>query len=106
MRPLPRLSLLVALLAVLVFSPVLTFGFVYDDGWTLVDNAWLGHPLSELVGLLASGEALVRKVPDATRPAMVLSLWLDQRLFGTSPAGYHLTSLGLYGLTTFVATRL
>jgi hypothetical protein len=106
MRPLTRLPLLLGLLAVLAFSPALAFGFVYDDAWTIVDNAWLERPLGELVGLLASGEALARNVPDATRPAMVLSLWLDRRLFGLSPVGHHLTSLLLYGLVTFVATRL
>jgi hypothetical protein len=106
MRPLTRFSLLFALLAVVAFSPALTFGFVYDDAWTIVDNTWLERPLVELVSLLASGEALARKVPDATRPAMVLSLWLDRRLFGLSTVGHHLTSLVLYGLTTFVVTRL
>lgn len=106
MRPLTRLSLLIAILAVVAFAPALTFGFVYDDAWTIVDNAWLDKPFAELCGLLASGEALVRKVPDATRPAMVLSLWLDRRLFGLSPVGHHVTSLLLYGATTFVVTRL
>lgn len=106
MRPLTRLALLVAAAAVLAFSPALAFGFVYDDAWTVVDNVWLGKPLGELAGLLASGEALARKVPDATRPAMVLSLWLDRRLFGPSPVGHHLTSLLLYGATVSVVTRL
>jgi hypothetical protein len=106
MRPLTRLSFLVALLAVLAFSPALAYAFVYDDAWTIVDNAWLERPLGELFRLLASGEALVKKVPDATRPAMVLSLWLDRRLFGLSPVGHHLTSLLLYGATAFVVTRL
>jgi hypothetical protein len=106
MRPLTRFSLVVATLAVVAFSPALTFGFVYDDAWTIVDNAWLERPLVELLSLLASGEALAQKVPDATRPAMVLSLWVDRRLFGLSTVGHHLTSLALYGLTTFVVTRL
>jgi hypothetical protein len=106
MRPLTRLSLLVAFVAVQAFSPVLRYGFVYDDAWTVVDNEWLTRPFGELVRLLGTGEALVRKVPDATRPAMVLSLWLDRRLFGLSPFGHHLTSLLLYGATVFVATRL
>jgi hypothetical protein len=106
MRFARRLPLLLGLLAVLAFSPALAFGFVYDDAWTVVDNAWLERPLGELLGLLASGEALASKVPDATRPAMVVSLWLDRRLFGLSPVGHHLTSLLLYGLATFVVTRL
>jgi hypothetical protein len=106
MSPLTRFSLLVGVAAVLAFSPALGFGFVYDDAWTIVDNAWLERPFGELVSLLASGEALLRKVPDATRPAMVLSLWLDRRLLGLSAVGHHLTSLLLYGATTVIATRL
>jgi len=104
--PLTRLCLLVAALAVVAFSPTLTFGWVYDDAWTIVENEWLERSLPELLGLLASGEALVKQVPDATRPAMVLSLWLDRRLFGLSTVGHHLTSLLLYGATAFMATRL
>jgi hypothetical protein len=104
--PITRLSLLIALLAVAAFSPALGFGWVYDDAWTIVENDWLNRPLPELLGLLGSGEALARKVPDATRPAMVLSLWVDRRLFGLSPLGHHLTSLLLYGATAFLATRL
>ena len=96
----------IALGAMLAFSSVLGHGFVYDDAWTIVENRWLNSPLGELIGLLTSGEALARGVPDATRPAMVLSLWLDRRLFGSSPFGPHLVSLLLYGLCCLLATML
>jgi hypothetical protein len=100
----------IALGAILAFSSVLGHGFVYDDGWTIVENRWLDRPFGELAGLLASGEALAKGVPDATRPTMVLSLWLDRRLFGASPVGPHLVSLLLYGgcclLATLLAARL
>src|SRR4051812_13509285 len=43
--------LLVAAVALVAFARVVGFGFVYDDGWTLVDNAWLSRPLPELVAL-------------------------------------------------------
>ena len=92
--------------ALLAFVRVLRFGFVYDDGWTLVDNAWLTRPLPELVRLLVSGEALARHVPDATRPVMVLVEALERRVFGLAPAGYHLDSLLLYALACLLATRL
>jgi hypothetical protein len=85
---------------------VLGHGFVYDDSWTIVENRWLDRPFAELFGLLATGEALVRSVPDATRPAMVLSLWLDRRFFGHSPGGPHLVSLLLYGFNCLLATAL
>jgi hypothetical protein len=90
----------------LAFAPTLAFGFVYDDRWTLVGNAWLERPLVELVGLLASGGALTQHVPDATRPLMVLGHAIERRIFGLNPWGYHLDSLLLYGLACGLATHL
>jgi protein O-mannosyl-transferase len=107
-----RDALLVALGGVIAFLPVLGFGFVYDDGWTIVDNRWLERPLGELVGLLGSGEALAQRMPDATRPVMVLGTAIDRKLFGLWPVGFHLHSLLVYGacaglsaLLAFVLTR-
>jgi hypothetical protein len=96
----------VAAVALVAFARVVGFGFVYDDGWTLMDNAWLSRPLPELVALLASGEALARHVPDATRPVQVLVQALERRVFGLGPAGYHADSLLLYALVCALATRL
>lgn len=101
-----RDALLVALGGVVAFLPVLSFGFVYDDGWTIVENRWLQRPLGELVALLASGEALAKGVPDATRPVMVLGMAIDRKLFGLSPAGFHLHSLLVYGACVGLATLL
>jgi hypothetical protein len=96
----------VALLAVLVFVRVVGFGFVYDDRWTLVDNAWLAHPLGELWRLLAGRGALAHHVPDATRPAMVLMEAVERRVFGLAPWGYHLDSLVLYACVCALVARL
>ncbi len=98
--------LLAAALALAAFARVATFGFAYDDSWTLVDNAWLTHPLAELLQLLASGGAVAKHVPDATRPVMVLFEALERRVFGLAPAGYHVDSLLLYALTCALAARL
>jgi hypothetical protein len=100
------LSLLAAALALVVFARVVTFGFVYDDGFTLVENKWLTRPLAELVGLLVHGEAVARHVPDATRPLMVLAHALERRVYGLSPVGYHVDSLLLYALVCALAARL
>jgi protein O-mannosyl-transferase len=93
-------------LGVLAFAPVVGFGFAYDDHWTIVENTWLERPLLELVSLLASGEAVARRVPDATRPLMALVHALERRVFGLSPWGYHLVSLALYGVCCALAARL
>jgi uncharacterized membrane protein len=93
----------VAAVACAVYAPVVGYGFVYDDHWTVENNAALSSGLAPLLRALATGRAALRGIPDATRPAMVASLWLDRRLFGSDPAGYHLHSLLLYALVTGVA---
>jgi hypothetical protein len=93
----------VALLAVVVFAPVVTFGFAYDDHWTVEHNPALTGPLAPLLRSLFAGRGAAHGIPDATRPAMVVSLWLDAHLFGSDPAGYHLHSLLLYGACAALA---
>jgi hypothetical protein len=99
-----RHAVWVAALAVLVFLPVLRWGFVYDDDWTITQNVSLERPLGDLISSLASGRSLAERVPNATRASTVLSFWLDRKLFGASPVGYHLHSLLLYGLCCGFAT--
>jgi hypothetical protein len=89
---------LVAAVAGATYSRVPGFGFIYDDYWTVVGNTYLDRPFRELVAAAISGRSVEWNMPDATRPWMGLSLWLDRRLFGLSPGGYHLHSLGLYAL--------
>ncbi|HEY3498235.1 MAG TPA: hypothetical protein VGK73_26235 [Polyangiaceae bacterium] len=96
----------VAGVALLVFAPVLGLGFTYDDDWTITENAWLKAPLGELVGLLASGESLAKRVSNATRPFTVLSFWFDRNLFGGFTPGYHAHSLVLYAVCAAFATIL
>jgi hypothetical protein len=91
-------STLVALVAVVTYGRVRDFGFIYDDYWTVVGNTFLDRPFGELVAAAVSGRSVEWNMPDATRPGMGLSLWLDRRLFGLSSGGYHLHSLGLYAL--------
>jgi tetratricopeptide (TPR) repeat protein len=86
----------VAAVAALAYARVLSFGFVYDDYWTIVTNTHLERSLLELVGLAWSGKSLAVGVPDATRPLMGWSSWLDRRLFGLEPWAHHLHSLLLY----------
>jgi len=97
------LPILAAAVGALTFASVVGFDFAYDDRWTLVENQWLDHSLSELTRLLATGDALRRHVPDATRPVMVLLHALERRAYGLAPSGYHLDSLLLYALACALA---
>lgn len=94
------------LAAALPYLQTFGFGFIYDDYWTVAGNRHLDKPLFELLRALVSGRALAWDMPDATRPLMSLSLWLDRRLFGSSPAGYHVDSVVLYVTVSISAAAL
>jgi protein O-mannosyl-transferase len=94
---------LVALVASAAYAPSLGHGFIYDDYWTVVGNRHLDKPLGELLRAAASGRSVEWKMPDATRPTLGLSLWLDRQLFGLSAAGHHLQSVFLYALVSVLA---
>jgi hypothetical protein len=52
------------------------------------------------------GSGLRQNIPDITRPAMLASVWVDHRIFGSAPAGYHLQSWLLYLAVVLTARRL
>jgi len=93
----------IALAATVAFGSSVTFGFVYDDHWTVEGNRALDMSLGRLLGTLFAGRGVAQGIPDATRPTMVTSLWVDRRLFGVDPSGYHLHSLLLYCLSSVLA---
>lgn len=100
------LPALAAGLGIAAYASALTFDFVYDDHWTIVENGWLGRPFVELVSLLARGTAASTGVPDATRPLMVLGHAIERRVFGLAAWGYHLDSIVLYGAVSAAAVYL
>lgn len=105
-------SAFAAAIAGVCFARVLTLGFAYDDSWTIVHNRALLHPLSRLLHAMLLGTRATAAIPDSTRPTMVVSVWIERRLFHTNPAGFHATSLVLYaaccaaaGLALLALTR-
>jgi hypothetical protein len=84
-------ALILALLVALAHGPALGGGFVYDDHWTIVDNAFVREP-GNLTRLLSPGPAQAA-VPDAGRPALLATEIADHALWGLSPRGWHLQNL-------------
>jgi hypothetical protein len=82
-----------------VFSPAIENGFVnWDDTAMVVDNA----------GYRAPGWATIRYAFTSTwyghyHPLTWLSFTLDSRLWGTVPAGFHLTNVVLHALGAALA---
>ncbi|MFV8749494.1 tetratricopeptide repeat protein [Nannocystaceae bacterium ST9] len=89
-----------------VHLPLLGFGLVYDDGWTLRANGFLRPGVFEL-GLLLSPEAVARHVPDAFRPTLVVFDMLSYRAIGLTPWAHHLISILLHlGVCALLARLL
>ncbi len=84
------------------FLPALDNGFVlWDDERNFLDNPHYrglgGHQIAWMFTTFLSGLYI---------PVTWLTLGLDYTLWGMNPAGYHLTSLVLHGLTAVVVYRI
>ncbi|MFO0715113.1 MAG: tetratricopeptide repeat protein [Sandaracinus sp.] len=85
------------------FARGLGFEHVYDDHSTVEATPAFALSFGELLGALARGDT---SIPDVSRPAMVVSAYLDHTLWGSGPFGPHLSSLLLYVACTFAAAAL
>ena len=94
---------LTSTLTLVCFGSSLGGSFVYDDEWTVVHNERLEWPLGTLLRACWKGDAKRLRIPDATRPLMVASTWIDRHLFGLVPAGYHAHSLVLHAVASALA---
>jgi tetratricopeptide (TPR) repeat protein len=98
--------ILLWVLTVTVFWHGLAGGFAWDDFSLIVDNATLQHPrrLSELLtagfwDVSSSKANLSETYAHVYRPLVTLTLFVQNRLFGLDPRGFHAVSLALHLLT-------
>jgi hypothetical protein len=105
-RRIARLAAWLAVVSMVTFAPVVRFAFVYDDQWTIVRNRSLTWRLQPLLAAVFGGTARTLGVPDATRPTMIASSWIDRHLFGLRPTAWHAHSLLLYGVCCALAFLL
>ncbi|HVH99253.1 MAG TPA: bacterial transcriptional activator domain-containing protein [Enhygromyxa sp.] len=93
-------------LIAVVHLPLLRFGFIYDDGWTLRSNGFLRPGQFELA-LLFSPEAAARHVPDAFRPTLVMFDALSLRALGLEAWAHHGLSIVMHlGVCVLLARLL
>jgi protein O-mannosyl-transferase len=86
---------LIAVVAALAYLPALNGGFVFDDNLLLTDNALIKAP-DGLRRFWFTSEAVdYWPVPNTT-------LWLEWRLWGMQPTGYHITNLLLHIITSWL----
>jgi hypothetical protein len=104
---LPAHTLLAGVLGLIavVHLPLLRFGFVYDDGWTLRSNGFL-RPGQFDLALLFSPEAAARHVPDAFRPTLVVFDALSLRVLGLETWAHHGLSIVLHLSVCLLLARL
>lgn len=86
-----------ALAAFLLYLPSLRSDFVYDAGAQIEQDDYL-HVAAHGWDIVTL-RVLAQDVLDGARPVHLFSLWLDARLWGREPFGYHLTSQLLHALT-------
>ena len=99
-RPLTA-AFVVALAAFLVYLPSLWGGFVRDDDIYIIDNPFIRTP-----GLAFFSRAFTTFVAGNWHPLTMVSLGLDQALWGLNPMGYHLTNSLLHALNASLVFML
>jgi tetratricopeptide (TPR) repeat protein len=94
-RPWHQAALLAGI-TLLVFSPTLSAGFVYDARLQILTDRFLHDPRNWWPVL--SFGVLSMDVLDFNRPVHLASLMLDAAVWGKDPFGYHLTSVVLHAV--------
>ncbi|MFN4080541.1 MAG: tetratricopeptide repeat protein [Saprospiraceae bacterium] len=104
----PRWAPLLLLAApLLVYARTLGFGFSYhDDDVIILDGASVLSQGFSFSNIFLTDAWLKVKTIELYRPLQSLSYWLDYRLFGARPGGYHAHNLILHLLNVWLAWRL
>src|SRR5436190_2534201 len=88
------------LLVLVAYLPVFRADFIWDDNDYLIDNPTLRSP---------GGLERIWLEPRASPqhyPLVFTTFWLEYRLWGMNPAGYHVTNLLLHGLGAVLLWRV
>jgi tetratricopeptide (TPR) repeat protein len=97
-----------ALVGAVVFSGVLSNGFVYDDGKQLLENPFVRNPHLWWRIFTGSVWSFLGSAAETNfyRPLHIFSYWLIWRIAGPDPAAYHLYQWLLYLATGLVVFQI
>ncbi|MGZ4963906.1 MAG: hypothetical protein ACXWC8_15220, partial [Limisphaerales bacterium] len=87
------LGIIGAVAVMLLYLPTFRAGFIWDDDVMLTDNPLVKGGWRGLLNIWCS-----TKLVDYF-PLTSTSLWLEWHLWGTSPAGYHVTNIVLHAIS-------
>jgi hypothetical protein len=93
-----KFPIIVAFAAAILYLPILSGEFVYDDILQIQIDPYI-HQSQHFLDVLTL-KVMNQGVIDNNRPVNVLSLMIDSALWGKSPAGYHLTNLLLHSVNS------
>ncbi len=91
--------LLLALVSVLLYLNTLTYDFVWDDRFLILENPYIQDSRLLGEGLVSDFWANYqdpRRFRNYYRPVVTLSYFVDYHLWGEDPAGYHSTNILLH----------
>ena len=93
---------LLALLAVLVYLPIVANDFVFDDIPAIVQNPVVSGdaPWTEAFTQSFWGKRLGFEHVTTWRPLTTLGFWANAALFGLEPAAFHWINLLMHALVT------
>ena len=97
-----RAAVALALLAFVFYIPALGAGYVWDDG-VLTANPLVAAPDGLLRFWLSPSE---NKHEPHYWPLVYTTFWLEYRLWGTDPFGYHLDNILLHVVCTLLLWRV
>jgi tetratricopeptide (TPR) repeat protein len=99
-----------ALVALLLYLPTLRYGFVWDDRDLILNNPFLGraNPVQIFTKEFWNNPDAERAAASMSyyRPLTNLSLYVDRKVWGLRPAGYHLTNIIVNAAVVFLMCLL
>jgi protein O-mannosyl-transferase len=95
-------------LTFLAYVTTLQFKFVYDDGSQIVGNQLIEHwrYLPHYFNIQVWAHVNPHQAGNYYRPIFMVWMLLNEKLFGDQPFGWHLTTVLMHVLTTWLVFRL
>jgi len=99
-----------ALIALLLYLPTLRYGFVWDDHDLILNNSFLDRatPAEIFTSEFWNNPDVERSAASMSyyRPLTNLSLYVDHKVWGLRPTGYHLTNVVINTAVVFLMCLL